>query len=156
MTTSLVYMPLWLDERSWTPSEIDHESINYALIKNKSVEHIATVPLVSFLASFVASVILKYTNGCFGHNFHYFIGSLTSIGACVWVGLAANPTLASNYLFVIAILFGAGSSITMISSLCITADMIGAHSDQGGLIYSAVTFADKLITGIVVIVIETM
>lgn len=44
----------------------------------------------------------------------------------------------------------------MISSLCITADMIGPHADQSGFIYSAVTFADKLITGVVVIIIETL
>lgn len=56
----------------------------------------------------------------------------------------------------IAILIGSGSSITMISSLCITADMIGKHSNQSGFIYSAVTFADKLITEIVVIIIETL
>lgn len=49
-----------------------------------------------------------------------------------------------------------GSSITMIASLCITADMIGPHADQGGFIYSAVTFCDKLITGIAVVIIESM
>lgn len=35
-------------------------------------------------------------------------------------------------------------------------DMIGRHADQSGFIYSAVTFADKLITGVVVVVIEAL
>lgn len=36
------------------------------------------------------------------------------------------------------------------------ADMIGPHADQGGFIYSAVTFCDKLITGVAVVVIESL
>lgn len=38
----------------------------------------------------------------------------------------------------------------------ITAELIGAHAEQGGFIYSAVTFCDKLITGCVVVIIENM
>lgn len=51
-------------------------------------------------------------------------------------------------------ILGAGSSITLVSSLCVTADLIGPHSHQGALIYSIVTFADKLVTGIAVVAIE--
>lgn len=49
---------------------------------------------------------------------------------------------------------GAGSSITLVSSLCVTADLIGPHSHQGASVYSIVTFADKLVTGIAVVAIE--
>lgn len=149
MTTSLIYIPLWLDERTTAIGADDPAS--------KSVEHIATVPLVSFIASFVSSVLLKYANRILGHQISYFFGSLISICGCVWVrSFMASPSASSIQLYGIAILFGAGSSITMISSLCITADMIGRNADQSGFIYSAVTFADKLITGIAVVVIESM
>lgn len=161
MTTSLIYMPLWLNERNFTPTTLPGVEAFGAppavIIPDHSIEHIATVPLVSFIASFVSSVLLKYSNTVFGHQFHYLLGSLTSIGACLWVGLSHTATTTTSLpLYGIAVLFGAGSSITMISSLCITADMIGRHSNQGGFIYSAVTFADKLITGVVVVVIEAM
>lgn len=148
MTTSLVYMPLWLDERSFQPDPVQN---------NASVEHLATVPLVSFLASFVASLVLKYTNKYVGNSFVYFVGSTISLGVCTWIALSTSAVSFSTLeLLVIASLFGAGSSITMISSLCITAEMIGKHAEQGGFIYSAVTFTDKLITGIVVVIIESM
>ncbi|XP_062558824.1 major facilitator superfamily domain-containing protein 12-like [Armigeres subalbatus] len=147
MTTSLVYMPLWLDERSFQPDPI----------QNASVEHLATVPLVSFLASFIASMVLKYANKYVGNSLIYLVGSTVSVGVCTWIALSSSASTFTTFeLLVIASLFGAGSSITMISSLCITADMIGKHADQGGFIYSAVTFTDKLITGIVVVVIESM
>lgn len=166
-----MYIPLWLDERAWTPAAsvaaiptsanrlnaLTHDS--YVVMPDDgdhSVEHIATVPLVSFMASFLASMAVKYSNRLFGHQVAYLLGSMASVGGCLWVALAAPPTASSLRLYGIAVLFGAGSSVTMISSLCITADMIGRHADQSGFIYSAVTFADKLITGIVVIVIEAL
>lgn len=44
----------------------------------------------------------------------------------------------------------------MISSLCLIANMIGKHADQSGSVYSAVTFADKLITGVAILIIESL
>ncbi|KFB47490.1 AGAP011492-PA-like protein [Anopheles sinensis] len=152
MTTSLVYMPLWLDERSYQPNGADGQQASDA-----SVEHLATVPLVSFLASFVSSLALKYGNRFVGNSLTYFVGSVISISVCLWIALTPPAgTFSTASLYVIASLFGAGSSITMVSSLCITADMIGKHAEQGGFIYSAVTFADKLITGVVVVIIESV
>lgn len=165
MTTALVYIPLWLDERSWTPiaqgrggadSSANAAADGQPSSFDTNVEHIATVPLISFLASFIASVCMNRATRCIGHKAAYSLGSMVSIVGCVWVANGASATASALRLYAIAVLFGAGSSITMISSLCITADMIGGHSDQGGFIYSAVTFADKLITGLVVIVIETL
>uniref|UniRef100_A0A2M4AFX5 Putative sugar transporter n=1 Tax=Anopheles triannulatus TaxID=58253 RepID=A0A2M4AFX5_9DIPT len=151
MTTSLVYMPLWLDEQA------HHQQDGPPTEDQVNVEHLATVPLVSFLASFVASLLLKYTNRFLSNSLVYFIGSLISISVCMWIALtAADASFSTLALFVIAGLFGAGSSITMVSSLCITADMIGKHAEQSGIIYSAVTFADKLVTGVVVVIIESV
>lgn len=169
-TTALVYIPLWLDERSWTPASsltalpnrvLDLDSVAAMPVAEDSdntisVAHIAIIPLISFLSSFVASIAMKFMNRLFGPKMAYLFGSVTSISGCLWVALAAPSNASSYELGMIAVLFGAGSSITMISSLCITADMIGKHVDQSGFIYSAVTFADKLITGVVVFLIETL
>lgn len=69
---------------------------------------------------------------------------------------SVSVNMSTMQLYNIAILFGAGSSITMISSLCLIANMIGKHADQSGFVYSAVTFADKLITGVAVLAIESL
>lgn len=84
----------------------------------------------------------------------YCIGSVISISGCVWIGLSSSLNLIQ--LYGISTLFGAGSSITQISSLCISADMIGAKSVNGGLIYSIITFCDKLISGIIIFAIEIL
>lgn len=58
--------------------------------------------------------------------------------------------------YVIAILFGVGSSITQISSLCITSNFIGVNSETGGLVYSITTACDKIFSGIIILIIELM
>lgn len=44
----------------------------------------------------------------------------------------------------------------MVSSLCMTADFIGEKTEQAAFVYSVVTFADKLLNGIVVMIIEEL
>jgi Na+/melibiose symporter-like transporter len=153
MTTSLVYMPLWLNERA-VPSVPN--TISSVGDGNQNIENLATVPLASFIASFLASMFFKMSDRFVGHKVGYLIGSILSIIGCFWVALEAKPSSSVWELYTVATFFGAGSSVTMIASLCITADMIGPHADQGGFIYSIVTFCDKLITGIAVVVIETL
>jgi hypothetical protein len=67
-----------------------------------------------------------------------------------------SSSFEANELIGIAILLGAGNSITQISSLCITADLIGDKSQHGGLIYSIVTVCDKLFSGIIIFVISKL
>jgi MFS family permease len=129
MTTSLVYMPLWLNERNYiTAPPNGSMTITEAdeFIQNQtSVENLATVPLASFVASFISSNFFKQADQFIGHKTGYFLGSLISLCGCFLVAFAATPTSSVFELYVVATFFGAGSSITMISSLCITADMIG-------------------------------
>lgn len=64
-----------------------------------------------------------------------------------------------TYVIIKLLLFyftGAGSSMTMVTSLCITADLIGSHTENGAFIYSAVTFADKVLNGVAVMIIEEL
>lgn len=149
-TTALVYIPLWLNDRLFQLSQEPNPG------SDTSVEHIATVPMVSFLASFVSSLLIDKTHNLLGHKSLYLLGSLTCIFGCYLVETSISTKLSNPRLYTIATLFGAGSSITMISSLCLIANMIGKHADQSGFVYSAVTFADKLITGVAVLVIESL
>lgn len=147
-TTALVYIPLWLDERLVQARRFPSS--------DSSVEHIALIPMATFISSFLSSLLIERTNRVLGHHLSYLLGSMFCIAGCIIVELTVSA-LATNFrLYSIAILFGAGSSVTMISSLCMIADMIGKHADQGGFVYSAVTFADKLITGIAIVIIASL
>ncbi|CAH1639755.1 unnamed protein product [Spodoptera littoralis] len=138
---SLVYVPLFLEER---------------LVFNPSAgsELVASVPLVLYISSFFFSLLLKSKINRFGNQVAYLVGSLLSLLSCLWIAIAIDPNASIVQIYMVATLIGAGSSITLVSSLCVTADLIGPHSHQGAAIYSIVTFADKLVTGIAVVAIE--
>lgn len=138
---SLVYVPLFLEERlSVNPTE--------------GSEMVASVPLVLYISSLIFSFVLKSKINKMGHQVAYLVGSSLSLISCIWIALGINPDAHVWQIYLVATFMGAGSSITLVSSLCITADMIGPHSHQGALIYSIVTFADKLVTGVAVVAIE--
>ncbi|CAD0194839.1 unnamed protein product [Chrysodeixis includens] len=138
---SLVYVPLFLEERlSFNPSA--------------GSELVASVPLVLYISSFFFSLLLKSKINKCGNQIAYLIGSILSLISCLWIAISIHPHASIIQIYMVATLIGAGSSITLVSSLCVTADLIGPHSHQSAAIYSIVTFADKLVTGIAVVAIE--
>ncbi|KAK7872426.1 hypothetical protein R5R35_007030 [Gryllus longicercus] len=139
LTISLVYMPLYLNETYGEDSEI-----------------LALVPLVSYIASFAASLGIKYINNSWGSKTTYFIGAVISTFGCVWIRYGTGGAHGRGNVYGASILLGGGSSVTMVTSLCITAELIGTHTHNGAFVYSIVTFADKLFNGIAVMVIEDL
>ncbi|XP_054277932.1 major facilitator superfamily domain-containing protein 12-like isoform X2 [Macrosteles quadrilineatus] len=140
MTLSLVYIPLFINETILS-----------------QVGALATVPLASFLVSAFAALIVKLcSENCGGLRITYFIGSAFCLLGCVLVHFSYAKTDDTTKVFGVAILFGAGSSITMVVSLCVTANLIGPDTECGALVYSVVTTADKLLNGLAVIIIEEM
>ncbi|XP_051170327.1 major facilitator superfamily domain-containing protein 12-like [Leptopilina boulardi] len=134
LTLATVYLPLYIEET--------YEGGKAAL---------ATVPLVSYLASFVSSIFLKYINRSCGSKACYLIGAITGTLAAIVTEFAGSSTAV---IYSVAILIGAGSSITMVTALSVTAELIGSRTDRSAFIYSVVTFLDKVVTGLVVIFIE--
>ncbi|XP_070151213.1 major facilitator superfamily domain-containing protein 12 isoform X2 [Polyergus mexicanus] len=134
ITLSTVYLPLYIEE-----TEIGGK------------QALATVPLVSYISSFVAALLLKYINRSCGTKVCYFLGATIGLAAAVVAEFVAGNT---TVVYVIAILIGAGSSITMVTALSVTAELIGSRTERSALVYSIVTFLDKIITGLVVIFIE--
>ncbi|KAK4871773.1 hypothetical protein RN001_015897 [Aquatica leii] len=138
-TLNLIYTPLFLEERQ--TADVANSDIRQA---------IAIVPLVTFLSSFFTSIILKCRSQQVTDKLIYIIGSILSLTACAWIAIGMHYDL-TYQIYGIATLTGIGSSSTMISSLCITADVAKTHK-LGGSVYSIVTFTDKLISGGIVLI----
>jgi hypothetical protein len=51
---------------------------------------------------------------------------------------------------------GAGSSVMLVTSLGITADLIGPNIESGAFVYGAMSFMDKLSNGVAVTLIQDM
>lgn len=78
---------------------------------------------------------------------------MTGILSCIITEFSESNT---PVLYIVAILIGGGSSITMVTSLSVTAELIGPRTERSALVYSVVTFLDKVVTGLVVILIEKL
>ncbi|VEN40083.1 unnamed protein product [Callosobruchus maculatus] len=142
---NLIYMPLYIDERSTT----DQTRIEQVR------ETIATVPLVSYIASFLTSILLKYKNGICNDKIIYAVGTFFGLLSSILIGIGV-PTSSDSELYIIAVLIGISGSTTMVASLCLTANFVKTNGHGGGMIYSIVTFTDKLISGAVVLLVQNM
>lgn len=81
----------------------------------------------------------------------YLLGTLIGILSAVIIKYGGNSTA---IIYIVAILIGSGSSITMVTALSVTAEIIGPRTERSAIVYSIVTFLDKVVTGLVVISIE--
>lgn len=51
---------------------------------------------------------------------------------------------------------GAGGSVILVTSLGITADLIGSNTSNGAFVYGVMSFTDKLSNGIAVVIIQDL
>jgi hypothetical protein len=78
------------------------------------------------------------------------------VGACVWVRFGTGDVYCNYEIYAVAGLFGASSSVLLVTSLGVTADLIGSDTESGAFVYGAMSFADKLSNGIAVTTIQNL
>ncbi|KAM8940096.1 major facilitator superfamily domain-containing protein 12 [Pelodytes ibericus] len=115
--------------------------------------YIATIPLVMYVSGFVSSFLMKPINKCIGRNLTYFVGLLAIAVFSAWVAL--DPELGVA-VYGAAVILGSGSATILVTSLSMTADLIGPHSQSGAFVYGAMSFTDKVANGCAVVIIQSM
>ncbi|XP_075706083.1 major facilitator superfamily domain-containing protein 12 [Rhinoderma darwinii] len=115
--------------------------------------YIATIPLVMYVSGFVSSLLMKPINKYIGRNVTYFIGLLAIAAFSAWVAL--DPQL-SVAVYGAAVILGSGSATILVTSLSMTADLIGPHSHSGAFVYGAMSFTDKVANGLAVVLIQSL
>ncbi|KFP80102.1 Major facilitator superfamily domain-containing protein 12, partial [Acanthisitta chloris] len=118
-----------------------------------SKKYIATIPLVMYVSGFLSSLLMKPVNKWIGRNLTYFVGILVVLAFASWVALA-RPVGAEIYGA--AVLLGAGSATILVTSLSMTADLIGTNTHSGAFVYGAMSFTDKVANGLAVMVIQNL
>ncbi|XP_068993663.1 major facilitator superfamily domain-containing protein 12 [Neodiprion pinetum] len=117
---------------------------------------LAVVPLTMFLSSFITSLIIERLNTKLGRKVSYFIGVMLGLTACVWIRLGNGKMYTTYEIYPVSMLLGASGSVMLVTSLGITADLIGQSSDSGAFVYGAMSFTDKLSNGLAVMAIQSM
>ena len=65
-----------------------------------------------------------------------------------------QTSLQPSWLIRLYLYIGAGGSTMLITSLAVTADLIGPHVESGAFVYGAMSFTDKLSNGLAVFLIQ--
>ncbi|XP_026336838.1 LOW QUALITY PROTEIN: major facilitator superfamily domain-containing protein 12 [Ursus americanus] len=125
--------------------------LTYSL--NLPKKFIATIPLVMYLSGFCSSFLMKPVNKCIGRNLTYFVGLLVILAFAAWVALADRLGVA---VYVAAVLLGMGCATILVTSLAMTADLIGPHTHSGAFVYGAMSFSDKVANGLAVMAIQSL
>lgn len=134
---AVIYIPLWLNGGDG---------------KGYLQMNVTIVPLISYFASFLAIYLLIRW---LGHRTKYLFGVLMGIAGCVIVE-TSQASISDTRMYLISILIGASGAITAISSLFLIADMVAENTKQSGFIFSIVTTMEKIMTGVMVLLLEIL
>ncbi|XP_032779582.2 major facilitator superfamily domain-containing protein 12 [Daphnia magna] len=134
---SQVYLPLWLQDTL-----------------QLGATSVATTPLALFVSGFLTSLAMGPLTQVVGRKVVYLMGALIGMGACVYVWFGNGEFFQTYGVYGVAALYGAGGSTMLITSLAVTADLIGPHVESGAFVYGAMSFTDKLSNGITVFLIQ--
>ncbi|KAM9330581.1 major facilitator superfamily domain-containing protein 12 [Gastrophryne carolinensis] len=115
--------------------------------------YIATIPLVMYVSGFVSSFLMKPVNKWIGRNLTYFLGLIAIATFAAWIALDTQLGVA---VYGAAIILGSGSATILVTSLSMTADLIGHHSLSAAFVYGAMSFTDKVANGLAVVAIQSM
>ncbi|NXI31638.1 MFS12 protein, partial [Sterrhoptilus dennistouni] len=118
-----------------------------------SKKYIATIPLVMYVSGFLSSFLMKPVNKWIGRNLTYFMGILVVLAFASWVAVA-RPI--GDEIYGLAVLLGAGSATILVTSLSMTADLIGTNTHSSAFVYGAMSFTDKMANGLAVMVIQNL
>nr|XP_035142524.1 major facilitator superfamily domain-containing protein 12 isoform X1 [Callithrix jacchus] len=125
--------------------------LTYSL--NLPKKFIATIPLVMYLSGFFSSFLMKPINKCIGRTMTYFSGLLVILAFAAWVALTEGLGVA---VYAAAVLLGAGCATILVTSLAMTADLIGPHTNSGAFVYGSMSFSDKVANGLAVMAIQSL
>lgn len=134
---SQIYIPLYL-----------HESLNMPATS------LATIPLIMFLSSFVMSLVIERLNTKLGRKISYLLGVLLGIAACLWIRFGAGITYVRYQIYPVSLILGSAGSVMLVTSLGVSADLIGRNTDSGAFVYGIMSFTDKLSNGLAVMLIQ--
>ncbi|CAD5220079.1 unnamed protein product [Bursaphelenchus xylophilus] len=115
-------------------------------------DYLAILPLVSYLSSFVVSMIMgvPMINKLFNRKGLFMLAAIIGVAN----GAVVELTTDIYSIYIVSILLGIAQALLLISSLGVTAQLINRNTESGAFVYGAMSFMDKLSNGVVIQVIQ--
>ncbi|OWZ13030.1 Glycoside-Pentoside-Hexuronide family transporter [Phytophthora megakarya] len=117
-----------------------------------SATSIAIVPLLVYLSGFLATFFLRYLNESLGRTGSFALGAGLIVLALV-LSYFLTPENAT-WVYPFSVVLGMGNSIIMVTSVCLTGDLVGNNVESGAFVYGAMSFTDKISNGIAILFIQ--
>ncbi len=117
---------------------------------------VAVIPLVIFACGFLTSLTTEKLMPKMGIFYTLFVGAAVAIGSCCWIQASdVDDSSFRNYeIYAVAAMVGIGGSILLISSLTLTAGLIGPNTETGAFVYGAMSLTDKFSNGLAFVLIQ--
>jgi len=166
----LMHPPLYVNAVIYTAARIATNCLQIYLtlyitdtIQLKSF-YIAVLPFIQYIFGFIASFSTKYIHKIWSTKTAYVIGSGVVMLACLWVVFIPTDGFSDENrstgdmvsIFTIFALFGGGTNMVVCAALGLTAELIGDNHSSGAFVYGLMSFGDKVINGLTVVVLEKL
>lgn len=119
-------------------------------------ESVAYIPLVMYISGFLMTTVMRALNKYIGRKASFMLGAVVGAAAAIALRLGHGEIYVNYLLYLVAALLGAGGSVMLVTSLSITADLIGPNVESGAFVYGAMSFTDKLSNGVAVVLIQNL
>ncbi|XP_041975386.1 major facilitator superfamily domain-containing protein 12-like [Aricia agestis] len=115
---------------------------------------LAVVPLAIYVGSLFAAGLQRLAPRSITRKINYFLGSACSLSCFAWIYLDYDEMYKIYYIYLVAVLIGFGGAQMLVTSLALTADLIGESTHASAFIYGIMSFTDKLSCGLTIAVIQ--
>ncbi|XP_075060840.1 major facilitator superfamily domain-containing protein 12 isoform X2 [Mixophyes fleayi] len=115
-----------------------------------AILYMSTRLIVNLSQTYIAVFL---TNSLHLPKITYFIGLLAIAAFSAWVALEPNLGMS---VYGAAVILGSGSATILVTSLSMTADLIGPHLHSAAFVYGAMSFTDKVANGLAVVTIQSL
>ncbi|XP_073957773.1 major facilitator superfamily domain-containing protein 12-like [Choristoneura fumiferana] len=116
---------------------------------------LAVVPLAMYLGSLAAAGVQRLAPRAITRKMHYAFGTACAMTGFVWIHLEFDDNYKTYYIYVVAVLIGFGAAIMLVTSLALTADLVGSQTEASAFVYGLMSFTDKLACGFAIVIIQT-
>ncbi|XP_022117342.2 major facilitator superfamily domain-containing protein 12 [Pieris rapae] len=134
---SQVLMPLYL-----------HRTLGLA------ARSLAVVPLAMLLGSLIAAGVQRLTPRSITRKYTFLFGFIFSLCSYLWIYFGFDDNYKFYYIYVVAVFLGFGAAQMLVTSLSLTADLVGESTQASAFVYGLMSFTDKLSCGIAIAVIQ--
>ncbi|KAA3675991.1 uncharacterized protein DEA37_0010630 [Paragonimus westermani] len=118
-------------------------------------ETMALVPLTIYLSSMVSLIVQKPIQDKISRELNAVLGLSVITCFCVLVNYPGDPVDLVR-VYIAAGILGIGCTFILITGLSMVSDLIGPNQENGAFVYGYMSFADKLVNGIVIQLIESL